>query len=66
MKDEYRIMKNLQKKKDKLVRRHKKQMRNEFKGGVLMFKEIRERLESFRVKKIIFLLQPFKRKKENV
>ena len=58
-------MKNLQKE-DKLVRRHKKKMRNGFKFGVLMFKEIRERLESFRVRNITFLLQPFERKKENV
>ncbi|KAG5406881.1 hypothetical protein IGI04_013000 [Brassica rapa subsp. trilocularis] len=41
-------------------------MRNGFKFGVLMFKKIRERLKSFRVRNIIFLLQPFERKKENV
>ena len=31
-----------------------------------MFKEIRERLESFRVRNITFLLQSFERKKKNV
>ena len=41
-------------------------MRNGFKFGVLMFKEIRERLKSFTVRNITFLLQPFERKKENV
>ncbi|WZZ36577.1 hypothetical protein YC2023_019978 [Brassica napus] len=41
-------------------------MRNGFKFGVLMFKKIRERLESFTVRNITFLLQPFERKKENV
>ncbi|KAG5388096.1 hypothetical protein IGI04_029637 [Brassica rapa subsp. trilocularis] len=30
-----------------------------------MFKKIRERLESFRVRNIIFLLKPFERNKEN-
>ena len=58
-------MKNLQKK-DKLVRRHKKKMRNGFKVWFLMFKEIRERLERFRVRNITFFLQPFESKKENV
>ena len=38
----------------------------DIKFGVLMFKEIRERLESFRVRNITFLLQSFERKKENV
>ena len=38
----------------------------DLKFGVLMFKEIKERFESFRVKNIIFLLQPFERKKNNV
>ena len=33
---------------------------------VLMFREVRERLESFKVKNITFLLQSFDRKKENV
>ena len=41
-------------------------MRNGFKFGVLMFKEIRERLESFRVRNITFLMQAFERKEENV
>ena len=36
------------------------------KFGVLMFKKIRERLGSFRVRNIIFLLQPFEKKKDNV
>ena len=36
------------------------------KFGVLMFKEIRERLESFRVRNITFILQSFERKKENL
>ena len=58
-------MKN-QQKEDKLVRRLKKKTRNEFKFGVLMFKEIRERLESCRVGNITLLLQPFERKKDNV
>ena len=58
-------MKNLQKE-DKFVRRHEKKMKNGFKFGVLTFKEIRERFESFRVRNITFLLQPFERKKENV
>ncbi|KAG5407891.1 hypothetical protein IGI04_014010 [Brassica rapa subsp. trilocularis] len=38
----------------------------DIKFGVLMFKEIRERLESFRVRNITFLLQSFERKKDNV
>ena len=33
---------------------------------VYKFKEIRERLESFKMRNITFLLQPFKRKKDNV
>ena len=37
----------------------------DIKFGVLMFKESRERLESFKVRNITFLLQPFARKKEN-
>ena len=65
MKDENHVIKNMQKE-DKLVKRHKKKMRNRFKFGVLMFKEIKERLKSFRVRNITFLLHPFKRKKENV
>ena len=35
----------------------------DLKFGVLMFKEIRERLESFRVRNITLLLEPFERKK---
>ena len=38
----------------------------DLKFGVLMFKDIRERLESFRVRNITILLQPFESKKENV
>ena len=38
----------------------------DIKFGVLMFKEIRERLESLRVRNITFLLQSFDKKKENV
>ena len=38
----------------------------DLKFDVLMFKEIREMLESFRVRNFTFLLQPFERNKENV
>ena len=38
----------------------------DIKFGVLMFKKIRERLESFRVRNITFLLQSFEKKKENL
>ncbi|WZY77493.1 hypothetical protein YC2023_023877 [Brassica napus] len=38
----------------------------DLKFGFLMFKEIRERLERFRVRNITFFLQPFESKKENV
>ena len=38
----------------------------DIKFGVLMFKEIRERLDSFRARNITFLLQSLERKKENV
>ncbi|WZZ70489.1 hypothetical protein YC2023_081859 [Brassica napus] len=38
----------------------------DIKFGVLMFKEIRERLESSRVRNITLLLQSFERKKDNV
>ena len=65
MKDENYVMKNLQKE-DKLVRRHKKKREIDIKFGVLMFKEIIERLESFRVRNITFLFQSFERKKDNV
>ena len=54
MKDENHVMKNLQTK-YKLVRRHKKMWEIDIKFGVLMFEEIREGLESFRVRNIIFL-----------
>ena len=38
----------------------------DLKFGFLMFKEIRERLERFRVRNITFFLQPFESKKEIV
>ena len=38
----------------------------DIKFGVYQFKEIRERLGSFRMRNITFLLQPFERRRENV
>ena len=38
----------------------------DLKIDVLMFKEIREMLDSLKVRNITFLLQPFERNKENV
>ena len=58
-------MNNMQKE-DKLVRRHKKKIRNGFKIRCFDVQRDQKEVESFRVRKITFLLQPFEMKKENV